>query len=402
MKKIILTSLIVSLFAVLPIISSAQISAPIIWKIVGNVLQPINNSFGVKIPSLPSGCLSTDSAGKLMVIPCIATSTTQTLNNLNLNGNLNVSGSSILASTTVNGVFRVIGTAEIAGKYGSGTLIAGDVTNGFSARFQGQHQNGVGNWEYDLDNVWKADKPVKVPSLIATSSLIDNLTISNLNGLLTAVNGTVATTATSSLGLENRLTFSAPLSRNVNTVSLGLADGTHDGALASTTWTTFNNKVSSQWVDGGSGKLYYSGGNVGIGTTSPQAKLSVYGNMELGDPAQVNGIYQYNSSRTAYGKIVPYDITTGNMTLQTTYANGNIFILPGSAGNVGIGTTTPNTKLNIYGGGLGLNPGATAQPTCATSTRGTFWNTFGAAGVADKTEVCAKDASDVYSWKTLY
>lgn len=72
------------------------------------------------------------------------------------------------------------------------------------------------------------------------------------------------------------------------------------------------------------------------------------------------------------------------------------------AGNVGIGTTTPNTTLNLYGGGLGVNPGATGKPTCAVDRRGTYWHTFGGAGVKDNVEVCAKDAGDAYAWRTLY
>ena len=36
-------------------------------------------------------------------------------------------------------------------------------------------------------------------------------------------------------------------------------------------------KVSSQWITGSSSKIYYNSGNVGIGTTSPGAKLEVKG-----------------------------------------------------------------------------------------------------------------------------
>lgn len=43
-----------------------------------------------------------------------------------------------------------------------------------------------------------------------------------------------------------------------------------------------------------------------------------------------------------------------------------------------------------------------SKPACDSAARGTYWHTFGAAGVKDTVEVCAKDASDVYAWRTLY
>jgi len=70
------------------------------------------------------------------------------------------------------------------------------------------------------------------------------------------------------------------------------------------------------------------------------------------------------------------------------------------AGKVGIGTNSPNEKLEVNGG-VRLNT-TTAKPTCDASHRGTLWFTQGAAGVKDTLEVCAKDASDTYSWRTLY
>lgn len=69
------------------------------------------------------------------------------------------------------------------------------------------------------------------------------------------------------------------------------------------------------------------------------------------------------------------------------------------AGNVGIGTTSPATQLEVNGG-LALKT-ATAKPTCNSSTRGTFWFTQAGAGVKDSIEACSKDAADAYAWSTL-
>ncbi len=41
------------------------------------------------------------------------------------------------------------------------------------------------------------------------------------------------------------------------------------------------------------------------------------------------------------------------------------------------------------------------KPTCSISYRGAIWTDFGGAGVADTVEVCTKDASNNYAWRTL-
>jgi hypothetical protein len=48
------------------------------------------------------------------------------------------------------------------------------------------------------------------------------------------------------------------------------------------------------------------------------------------------------------------------------------------------------------------NQPAGAQPACSAATRGTHWHVNGANGVKDTVAVCAKDASDIYAWRTIY
>ncbi|MDO8668152.1 MAG: WD40 repeat domain-containing protein, partial [bacterium] len=66
------------------------------------------------------------------------------------------------------------------------------------------------------------------------------------NGQILISNGSDAYwQATSTLGLENSLGFTAPFSRLGNQISIAQASSTADGYLAAIDWQTFNNKISS-------------------------------------------------------------------------------------------------------------------------------------------------------------
>ena len=75
------------------------------------------------------------------------------------------------------------------------------------------------------------------------------------------------------------------------------------------------------------------------------------------------------------------------------------------SGNVGIGVGAPSAsqiRLEVDGG-VRLNT-TIVRPSCGETFRGMFWVTQGAIGVGEKdiVAVCAKDAGDLYGWRTIY
>jgi hypothetical protein len=92
------------------------------------------------------------------------------------------------------------------------------------------------------------------------------------------------------------------------------------------------------------------GGNVGIGSTSPAEKLDVNGNIKTG-ALLITGSNFYsgigNQISSAYGVndyVTANYATTGNMIMVT---NATEAMRITSGGNVGIGTTSPTSKLHV-------------------------------------------------------
>ncbi|HLL73563.1 MAG TPA: hypothetical protein VK363_19140 [Pyrinomonadaceae bacterium] len=119
-------------------------------------------------------------------------------------------------------------------------------------------------------------------------------------------------------------------------------------------------------------------GNVGIGTTNPNGKLDVVG--ASGAPNYANGLTGLLRVGTANEHIEVGYVTGSRTWIQSFGAvplhineGGNNVIFNAGAGNVGIGTATPATKLDVAGqvksssGGF-VFPDGTVQTTAATGS----------------------------------
>jgi hypothetical protein len=126
--------------------------------------------------------------------------------------------------------------------------------------------------------------------------------------------------------------------------------------------------ADTTWRHSGA-NIYRLNGNVGIGTTSPGAKLDVVGNVDLGDAGTDAdyGLYLIRgggAGRQGQGRVVVRHSEqasySGSVTIEPYWYNGSIYeykpnvLVVDATGNVGIGTTTPSEKLDVVGNvGLG-------------------------------------------------
>ena len=133
----------------------------------------------------------------------------------------------------------------------------------------------------------------------------------------------------------------------------------------SSAWIKLTSSSETTWTKSGN-FVYNSSDSVGIGTSTPNQKLhingalqtsylypglgnnTVYRYVKFGDPTESWGGLMYNISSTNYGDGDDFTIYTygGRDLVLRAGSPGEVHI---PFGNVGIGTTTPSTKLEIDG-----------------------------------------------------
>jgi predicted heme/steroid binding protein len=157
-----------------------------------------------------------------------------------------------------------------------------------------------------------------------------------------------------------------------------LINGTTDGLQL---FATFSSVAGALMLGTGNAERLRitSGGNVGIGTTSPSEKLHLVGNQKIDGVLTIatssSTVLTINSTASAAyigmsdssGSYVYLGSDNGSVIFQTPASSYSTKMTLDSNGNLGIGTTTPGSKLSIVG-----------LPTSATGlSAGDIWNDGG-------------------------
>ena len=100
-----------------------------------------------------------------------------------------------------------------------------------------------------------------------------------------------------------------------------------------------NHLAAQTWSGATPGNIYYSSGNVGVGTSTPTSKLHV-DTYDAADALTFSAIH-WTGARYAMGIH-----TNAGFAVRETSSNLNLFLIS-PTGNVGIGTVTPTSKLNV-------------------------------------------------------
>ena len=128
----------------------------------------------------------------------------------------------------------------------------------------------------------------------------------------------------------------------IGTRTLSLGNGVSTGTI------TTDSAKSLNFQQGGSTKMTLdSTGKLGVGTTSPGAKLDVNGQVFISPNTAGKNTFQLTTNASNDGRLKMLSDTTTKVDIQV---NGNTYF---NGGNVAIGTASPENLLHVYKGDSG-------------------------------------------------
>ena len=183
--------------------------------------------------------------------------------------------------------------------------------------------------------------------------------ITTFSSGLTALNGLTSQVQYFAVGTSGT-DFNISSATDTHTFNLPTASAVNRGALSSADWTAFNSKANASGTTNyvskftgtttlGNSQIFDNGTNVGIGTTSPAAKLHINNASTAATnflAGNVNGGAYFGWDSDNTGLISTY--TNAPIKFGGNYASSfNEWMRINSSGNVGIGTTSPNSYSNL-------------------------------------------------------
>jgi hypothetical protein len=161
-------------------------------------------------------------------------------------------------------------------------------------------------------------------------------------------------------------------------------ESNYDSANTINFYGTAGNNFLKYIYDDNQLLLHPGGGKVGIGTASATGSLQVHGTLSISNNAVIGQGSVYGTSTAgSFSTLKLYDSSTGNTDLNNQTYNiqlqtaGSTKLFIKNDGNIGIGTTSPNTTLQVVGNvRVGAINGTTANHTIDLTAGGSGGNAY--------------------------
>jgi hypothetical protein len=271
----------------------------------------------------------------------------------------------------------IIADGTLIAEYGLGGIRMTSIGNGTPAT-AGPISFAIGGYDISNEIAW-----FNHPSYLSAFTAKNNINI--LSGSLRVFNGNV--NVTGSIIATNGITGSlqGTASWAINSITSSYADNFTVAGTITAQKLIVQTITSSILYSSGSnifgnnltnthqftGSIYQTGsvaafmGNVGIGTTTPSAKLEVNGNVTTGAVLNIGGSTGNVGELNFYNNVVKI-ARTGASGLDFYTTGGQPGLSLTSTSLFGIGTTTPNAKLDVSGS-LNISGSGTQIPFQITS-----------------------------------
>ena len=284
--------------------------------------------------------------------------------------NITISGGTISASGGISSLNGLTGATQTFATGTSGSdfnISSAGTTHTFNIPTASSSTRGLlsaADWVIFANRISGSGTTNYIPKFNGATSLANSLIFDN------GTNVSIGTTTNSGELLTAYGASEAAIVFQNSTTETGAGNGLYLGVLNSENYLwTYENQPLIFGANNTERMRITSGGNVGIGTSSPLSRFQVNG---LTTIANGNGDFLNFKFSQAFGNTslsAVFDGSTdsaNSLAFKINNAAGNSVerVIINGAGNVGIGTSSPNQKLTIADAAfpiLGFNIGSTAQ-----------------------------------------